>query len=98
MRLWVTTILRNWKELKDSNKILGLGCIDTTNTAIEETGTIENLIRTALENLPEERLIIHPDCGLKLFPRDIAFKKLKQMTSAMNNVYQSRNSVSNSST
>ena len=88
----------SWKELKDSNKILGLGCIDTTNTAIEETGTIENVIRTALENLPEERLIIHPDCGLKLFPRDIAFKKLKQMTAATENVSQSRNSAGNSTT
>lgn len=86
----------SWKELKDSNKILGLGCIDTTNTAIEETKVIEKVIRTALENLPEERVIIHPDCGLKMFPRDIAFKKLKQMTTAVKNVSQSRNIGSNS--
>ena len=90
-------ILR-WKELKDSKKILGLGCIDTTNTAIEEIKAIENVIKMALENLPEERVVIHPDCGLKLFPRDIAIKKLKQMTAAVKNVSQSRNSGGNYTT
>jgi len=85
----------SWKELKDSNKILGLGCIDTTILAIEEIKAVENVIRKALENLPEERVIIHPDCGLKMFPRDIAIKKLKQMTAAVKNVSQSRNSGGN---
>ena len=85
-----------WEELKDSNKILGLGCINTTSTAIEEMKAIENIIKMALGNLPEERIVIHPDCGLKLLPRDIAFNKLKQMTAATNNVSQSRDSGGNS--
>ncbi|MCD6397585.1 MAG: hypothetical protein J7L71_08590, partial [Spirochaetaceae bacterium] len=81
-----------WEELKESKKILGLGCINTTDTAIEEVKAIENIINMALENLPEERIVVHPDCGLKLFPRDIAYNKLKQMTAAMENVYQSKHS------
>lgn len=84
-----------WKELKDSSKILGLGCIDTTNMEIEEVKAVENVIKKALDNLPEARIIVHPDCGLKLFPRDIAFAKLKQMTAAVKNVSQSTDSGGN---
>ena len=71
-----------WSELKDSNKILGLGCIDTKTVEVEEVADIEKLITKALENLPTERLAIHPDCGFKLLPRDVAFEKLKRMVLA----------------
>jgi len=82
----------SWKELKNSKKILGLGCIDTTSIEIEEIDTIEIVINKALENLHEKRIVIHPDCGLKLFPRDIAFAKLKQMTAATKKISRSGNS------
>jgi 5-methyltetrahydropteroyltriglutamate--homocysteine methyltransferase len=71
-----------WSELKDSNKILGLGCIDTKTVEVEEIADIEKLITKALEKLPTERLAIHPDCGFKLLPHDVAFEKLKRMVLA----------------
>lgn len=71
-----------WSELKDSDKILGLGCIDTKTVEIEEIADIEKLITKALDNLPAERLVIHPDCGFKLLPHDVAFEKLKRMVLA----------------
>ncbi len=79
----------SWKELKDSNKILGLGCIDTKNIEVEEIAAIERILRKALENLPEKRLVIHPDCGLKLLPREVAFEKLKRMVIATKRIAES---------
>lgn len=69
-------------ELSASQKMLGFGCIDTQSTQVEDTEKIENLVRTAVQKLPKERIAIHPDCGLRLLPRDIAFEKMKRMVVA----------------
>ena len=36
-------------------------------------------IRTALEVLPPERLVLAPDCGMKYLPRERAYGKLEAM-------------------
>ena len=77
-----------YQELKSSDKMLGLGCIDTKSTEIEEVEEIVKVISTALENIPEDRLAIHPDCGLRVLPREIAFEKMKRMTLAARKVFQ----------
>ena len=38
-----------------------------------------NYIRTPLEKLPAERMVVAPDCGMKYLSRDVAFRKLKAM-------------------
>ncbi len=68
--------------LQFSNKMLGLGCIDTKSTEVETQDSVVSLIRTALDLLPAERVVIHPDCGLRILPRDVVKKKLNAMVSA----------------
>lgn len=69
-----------------SDKMLGLGCVDTKTAGIEEVDRIEKLIRLALDRVPAHRLVIHPDCGMKLLPRDVAFGKMKNMVQALREV------------
>ena len=69
-------------EFRDSGKMLGLGCIDTKSPSIESEESVVALIRRALELLPAERVVVHPDCGLRMLPRDAVQSKLKVMTAA----------------
>ena len=36
-------------------------------------------IRSALEHVSAERLVVAPDCGMKYLSRDVAFAKLRAM-------------------
>jgi 5-methyltetrahydropteroyltriglutamate--homocysteine methyltransferase len=65
-----------------SDKVLGLGCVDTKSLEVESVDKIRGLIDKALEKLPPERLALHPDCGLRTLPREVAFNKLKNMVEA----------------
>jgi len=76
------------KEFRASDKMLGLGCIDTKSSKIEEVEDIENLIKIALENIPKDRIAVHPDCGLQLLPREVAFEKMKRLAIAAERVLQ----------
>lgn len=77
-----------FEELWSSDKMLGLGCIDTKSTRIEEVEDIEKLIRMAMEHIPEERIAVHPDCGLRMFPREVALEKMKRMVIAAERALQ----------
>jgi len=70
------------EELRQSDKMLGLGCIDTKSPEVETEDAVAALIQRGLELLPPERLVLHPDCGLRMLPRDAVQRKLKVMTSA----------------
>jgi 5-methyltetrahydropteroyltriglutamate--homocysteine methyltransferase len=72
-----------------SGKVLGLGCVDTKNNRVENVTEIKDLIQNALKRLPPERLVIHPDCGLRLLDRESAFNKLKNMIVASKTALQS---------
>ena len=78
--------LLSYPELGSSDKMLGLGCINTASTKLDEVEEVEAVIRQALETVPQERLAIHPDCGLRALPRDIAFEKLRRMVLAAERV------------
>ena len=78
----------NYKELWASDKMLGLGCVDTNSLEIEEVEDIERLIRIALEHIPKERLVLHPDCGLGELPREVALEKMKRLAIAAERVLQ----------
>ena len=68
------------KEL--SNKTIILGLLDLGNMDVEPSERLAARIRQALEYVPAERLIIAPDCGMKYLPRDVAYAKLRALTSA----------------
>ena len=68
--------------LSSGTKTLGLGCIDTKVPDVESVADVAALIRRGKSVLPEERLVIHPDCGMRLLPRQSAVEKLKVMVAA----------------
>ena len=74
--------LLDFEELSASERMLGLGCIDTQSTQVEDIQKIEDLVKKAIQKVPKERIAIHPDCGLRLLPRDIALEKMKRMVIA----------------
>jgi 5-methyltetrahydropteroyltriglutamate--homocysteine methyltransferase len=66
--------------LKDlGNKSVMLGVIDLGTEKIETAETVAERIRAGLRQIPAERLVVAPDCGMKYLPRDVAFSKLKAL-------------------
>lgn len=61
-----------------SKRVL-VGVLDLGNPDIETPETVAQRLRAALKNLPPERLIAAPDCGMKYLPRPTAIGKLKAM-------------------
>jgi 5-methyltetrahydropteroyltriglutamate--homocysteine methyltransferase len=57
-----------------------VGVISMGDPAVESPETVADRVRSALDVLPPERLIVAPDCGMKYLPRPVAFGKLQAMT------------------
>jgi 5-methyltetrahydropteroyltriglutamate--homocysteine methyltransferase len=60
-------------------KSMMVGVIDLGDSAVETPDIVAGRIRTALEHIAPERLVVAPDCGMKYLTRDIAFAKLRAM-------------------
>jgi 5-methyltetrahydropteroyltriglutamate--homocysteine methyltransferase len=56
-----------------------VGVLDLNDRNVETAHQVATRIRAALDVVPEERLIVTPDCGMKYLPRDVAFAKLQAM-------------------
>jgi len=65
---------------------LALGVTDAHVAEVESVERIERNIRKGLEVVPPERLVVSPDCGLKLLPREVAYGKTANMAEAARNV------------
>jgi 5-methyltetrahydropteroyltriglutamate--homocysteine methyltransferase len=61
------------------DKTIVLGVLDLGATEAETPELVAERIRRALEVVPEERLVVAPDCGMKYLPRGLAFRKLEAM-------------------
>ncbi|MGA0315400.1 MAG: 5-methyltetrahydropteroyltriglutamate--homocysteine methyltransferase, partial [Alphaproteobacteria bacterium] len=61
------------------SKRIMLGVLDLGDTEIESPELIAERIRSALEVVPSNKLLVAPDCGMKYMPQEIAFAKLKSM-------------------
>ncbi|HEY7417716.1 MAG TPA: uroporphyrinogen decarboxylase family protein [Ktedonobacteraceae bacterium] len=59
-----------------TDKTLILGVLDLGDMEVETPETVANRIRSALQYIEPERLILGPDCGMKYLPREVAFGKL----------------------
>jgi len=57
-------------------KTVMLGVIDLGTTEIETPQTVAERIRAGLKQVPAERLVVAPDCGMKYLPREVAYSKL----------------------
>lgn len=68
------------------DKTIFLGLIDVAAEAVEPAAAIADDIIMALKEVPVDRLVITPDCGIKHFPEPLALEKLQSMRSAVNAV------------
>lgn len=76
-------------------KDLSFGVVDVHSHVVENTATVEQRIRRALEVLKAEQLWIDPDCGLKTRTREEAVNKLKAMVEATRKVRKDLKNNSN---
>ena len=60
-------------------KSIMVGVIDLGDPAVETAAVVAGRIRSALDVLPAERIVVAPDCGLKYLSRETAFGKLSAM-------------------
>ena len=61
------------------SKMIHVGVIDLRDTDIETPETVAARIEGALKFLPEDRLVVAPDCGMKYLSREVAYGKLSSM-------------------
>ncbi|MFC7239146.1 methionine synthase [Saliphagus sp. GCM10025317] len=69
-------------------KDLAFGVVDVHDAEVESVENIERNIEKGLEIVPPEQLVVSPDCGVKLLPREVAYGKMKNMVEAARNVEQ----------
>ena len=59
-----------------ANKTIILGVLNLGDMEVETPEIVAGRIRSALQYVEPERLILAPDCGMKYLPREVAFGKL----------------------
>ena len=69
-------------ELHQWDRGLGLGSVDVKSDRVETQRVVADRIRRALRYVPAERLVISPDCGLRLLRPDTARAKLAVLVAA----------------
>ena len=72
-----------FREVDIGAKMIGFGCIDSSRPEVEEIDLIRTRIESALTVFALEQLLIDPDCGLRMLPRESAFSKLSRMVGAV---------------
>ncbi|HUG77943.1 MAG TPA: hypothetical protein VML57_10705 [Burkholderiales bacterium] len=65
------------KEL--AGKTVMLGVLDLGSDAVESADEVARRIREGLKQVPAERLVAAPDCGMKYLSREAAFAKLQAL-------------------
>jgi 5-methyltetrahydropteroyltriglutamate--homocysteine methyltransferase len=60
-------------------KVIVLGVLDLGDPRVETAEEVAERIRAALRQVPAERLVAAPDCGMKYLPRPRAFGKLEAL-------------------
>jgi len=69
-------------------KVIVLGVLDLGSKEVETPEVVAERIRTALEVVPPERLVLAPDCGMKYLSRERAYGKLEAMVAGARLVRQ----------
>ena len=65
------------------DKTIFMGLVDVVDPTVESVSNIADDIVTALKEVPADRLVITPDCGIKHFPEQLAISKLQNMSKAV---------------
>jgi 5-methyltetrahydropteroyltriglutamate--homocysteine methyltransferase len=79
-------LFQSFNDFNITKKIC-LGSVQSDNIRIEPTDEIVDHIQKAINIFDGKIVQIAPDCGLRNLPRDIAFKKLKNLVKARDKVY-----------
>ncbi|MCE5298328.1 MAG: methionine synthase [Methanoregulaceae archaeon] len=74
------------REMDFGKRMIGFGCVDSSSPIAESADTIRSRIETALSVFAPEQLLVDPDCGLRMLPRDVAYLKLARMVEAVQEV------------
>jgi 5-methyltetrahydropteroyltriglutamate--homocysteine methyltransferase len=61
---------------------LALGVVDVHTSDVESVAEIKGNILEGFKIVPPERLTVSPDCGVKLLPREVAYRKMENMVTA----------------
>jgi 5-methyltetrahydropteroyltriglutamate--homocysteine methyltransferase len=69
-------------------KTMIVGVLNLGDMEIETPEIVADRIRSALEYIEPERLILAPDCGMKYLPREVAFGKLRSLVEGTRMVRQ----------
>jgi 5-methyltetrahydropteroyltriglutamate--homocysteine methyltransferase len=64
------------------NRMIGYGCVDSTDTSVDSVDVIEARIRKGIEIFGAEKMLVDPDCGLRMHTRETAFGKLSNLVQA----------------
>jgi 5-methyltetrahydropteroyltriglutamate--homocysteine methyltransferase len=67
---------------KFPNKTVIFGAVAIASSRLETVDEVEARLRTALEHIDRDRLVVAPDCGLGLFNAEQAEAKLRVMCEA----------------
>ncbi|MDD3976852.1 methionine synthase [Methanomicrobium antiquum] len=72
------------KDLRE--KQVGLGVVDSADTEIDSVETIISRIEKGVELFGPEKILVDPDCGLRMHTRETAYGKLRNMVLAAESV------------
>src|SRR5947209_15949608 len=62
-----------------ADKTIIIGVLNLGDMEVETPEIVAGRIRSALQHVEPERLILAPDCGMKYLPREVAFGKLRAL-------------------
>jgi 5-methyltetrahydropteroyltriglutamate--homocysteine methyltransferase len=71
------------EKLEKAGKLLGFGCIDTASERVESEQEVLDLIKKGISKVGAENMVVHPDCGLRALPLDVARAKLGALGGAV---------------
>jgi 5-methyltetrahydropteroyltriglutamate--homocysteine methyltransferase len=69
-------------------KTIIVGVLNLGDMEVETPETVAGRVRSALQYVEPERLILAPDCGMKYLPREVAFGKLCALVEGVRMVRQ----------
>lgn len=74
------------EKLEKAGKLLGFGCVDFASERVETVEEVSALLGKGIGLVGRENLVLHPDCGLRALPPDVARRKLEIMCRASKSI------------
>jgi len=74
------------EKLEKAEKLLGFGCVDSASETVEDEAAVAAILRRGVGLAGKQNLVVHPDCGLRALPHDVAKAKLELMCRASKSI------------